>query len=100
MREAEFFFTEGEKHYILEDYTKALLYYQRTAELNPTNPTVHYKIADVFSRNQNEEDLIKASGSIETAIRLDPNNKYFYLLASNIFANLNQYTKAQEILEK
>jgi len=37
LREAEFFFTEGEKYFILEDYTKALLYFQRVAELNPDN---------------------------------------------------------------
>ena len=27
LREAEFYFTEGEKFFILEDYAKALLYY-------------------------------------------------------------------------
>ena len=45
LREAEFFFTEAEKYFILEDYAKALVYFQRVAELNPTNGTVHYKIA-------------------------------------------------------
>lgn len=99
MREAEFFFTEGEKYFILEDYTKALLYYQRTAELNPENATVHYKIAEVLSRGNKEDDLIRASISIEAALRLEKKNKYFYLLASTIYNNQTQFGKAIQALE-
>jgi tetratricopeptide (TPR) repeat protein len=99
LREAEFFFTEGEKYFILEDYTKALLYYQRTAELNPENATVHYKIAEVLSRSNKEDDLIRGSISIETALKLEKKNKYFYLLASSIYSNLTQFGKAAQILE-
>jgi len=99
LREAEFFFTEGEKYFILEDYTKALLYYQRTAELNPENATVHYKIAEVLSRGNKEDDLIRASISIEAALRLEKKNKYFYLLASTIYNNQTQFGKAIQALE-
>ena len=49
-REAEFYFTEAEKYYILEDYSKALDYYQKVLEITPESATVHYKIADVLSR--------------------------------------------------
>ncbi|PZR37251.1 MAG: hypothetical protein DI538_12870 [Azospira oryzae] len=99
LREAEFFFTEAEKYFILEDYTKALLYYQRTAELNPENGTVHYKIAEVLSRGAKQDDLIRASISIETALRLEKKNKYFYLLASNIYNSLTQFGKSVQVLE-
>ena len=85
LREAEFFFTEGEKYFILEDYTKALLFFQRVVELNPENPTVHYKIAEILSKSNKEDDLQRASFSIENAIRLEKKNKYFYLLASFTF---------------
>lgn len=99
LREAEFFFTEAQKYFILEDYSKALQYFQRVAELNPTNATVHYKIAEILSKSVKEEDLISASQSIETAIKLDQKNKYFYLLASNIYASMNQFSKATNALE-
>lgn len=99
LREAEFFFTEAEKYFILEDYTKALLYYQRTTELNPENGTVHYKIAEVLSRSNKEDDLIKASISIDNALKLEKKNKYFYLLASNIYNNLTQFGKSAQIIE-
>jgi tetratricopeptide (TPR) repeat protein len=68
LREAEFYFTEGEKYFILEDYAKALLYYQRTLEISPENATVHYKIAQVLSQSNKQEDLLKASISVENAL--------------------------------
>ncbi|MBK5278672.1 MAG: tetratricopeptide repeat protein [Bacteroidia bacterium] len=99
LREAEFFFTEGQKYFILEDYTKALLYFQRVVELNPENGTVHYKIAEVLIKSNKQEDLLKASISIESAIKFDKKNKYFYILASNIYSNLNNFEKAEKALE-
>jgi tetratricopeptide (TPR) repeat protein len=99
LREAEFYFTEGEKFFILEDYAKALLYYQRALEINPENATVHYKIADVLARSNKQEDLIKASLSIENAIRLHKTNKYFYLLAAGIYNGLAKFDKAAEAYE-
>jgi tetratricopeptide (TPR) repeat protein len=94
LREAEFYFTEGEKFFILEDYAKALLYYQRALEITPDNATIHYKIAEVLSRNNRQEDLLKASLSIESALKLEKKNKYFYLLAANIYGSLTKFDKA------
>ena len=69
LREAEFYFTEGEKFFILEDYAKALLYYQRSLEINPENGTVHYIIAEVLAKSTKQDDLVKASISIERVMR-------------------------------
>lgn len=96
LREAEFYFTEGEKYFILEDYAKALLYYQRSLEINPENATVHYKIAEVLSKSNKQDDLIKASVSIENAIRLHKKNKYFYLLAASIYNSMARFEKAAD----
>jgi tetratricopeptide (TPR) repeat protein len=98
-REAEFYFTEGEKFFILEDYAKALLYYQRALEITPENATVHYKIAEVLARSNRQEDLFKASLSIENALKLERQNKYFYLLAANIYNSLTKFDKAAETYE-
>ena len=98
-REAEFYFTEGEKFFILEDYAKALLYYQRALEITPENATVHYKIAEVLARSNRQEDLFKASLSIENALKLERQNKYFYLLAANIYNSITKFDKAAETYE-
>lgn len=98
-REAESSFIEAEKYYILEDYTKVLFYLMRVAELNPANATVHYKIAEILAKSNKEEDLIKATASIENALKLERKNKYFYLLASSIYSNLTNFSKATQMLE-
>lgn len=99
LRESEFYFTEGEKYFILEDYSKALLFYQKSLEIFPENATIHYKIAEVLSRNDKQEDLFKASLSIETALKLEKTNKYFYLLAASIYNNLARFDKSAQVYE-
>ena len=94
LREAEFYFTEGEKYFILEDYAKALIYYQKALEINPENATVHYKIAEVLASSEKQEDLAKATLSIEQALSLERKNKYYYLLAARIYSNLTRFDKA------
>ena len=100
LREAEFYFTEGEKYFILEDYAKALVYYERALEINPDNGTIHFKIAEVLSKSTKQDDLVKASVSVEQALRLEDDNKYFYLLASTIYNSLGRFEKAAEAYER
>ncbi|MBS1978864.1 MAG: tetratricopeptide repeat protein [Bacteroidetes bacterium] len=96
---AEEIFTVAEKYFILEDYAKALAYYQSALELGPENPTVHYKIAEVLSKSKKEEDHRLAITSVENALRLDKKNKYYYLLAANLYGEVNDYAKAEQTLE-
>ncbi len=95
---AELFFTEGEKFFILEDYAKALYYYQKSLELNPANGTVHYKMAEVLAKSEKPDDRLKAAISIQQALQLDKTNKYFYLLGSSIYASLGQFSKAADLI--
>lgn len=99
LREAEFYFTEAEKHFILEDYAKALIYYQKSLDINTNNATVHYKIAQVLSQSEKREDMLRATVSIEQALVLEKKNKYFYLLAAELYANLLQFDKAAKTYE-
>jgi tetratricopeptide (TPR) repeat protein len=99
LREAEFYFTEGEKYFLLEDYTKAHALFLRVAELNPGNATVHYKLAEILSKSAKQSDLENAALSIENALRLEKKNKYFYLLASSIYTSLSNFSKAEQALE-
>lgn len=99
LREAEFYFVEGEKYFILEDYAKALVYFQKSAQINPDNATVHYKMAEVLAQSQNQEDLSKAVSHAEDALKLERNNKFFYLLAAGLYANLTRFDKAAQVYE-
>ena len=100
LREAEFYFTEGEKFFILEDYAKALVYYQRALDINVDNGTVHYKMAEVLSKSNKQDDLIRASVSIENALRFEKENKYFYLLAATIYNSLGKFDRAAQAYER
>ncbi len=99
LREAESSFTEAEKYFILEDYAKALLFYQKTLELTPDNATVHFKMADLFNRGTQTTDIQKAAASIDKALALEKKNKYFYLLAANIYSGLQEFDKATQAYE-
>lgn len=98
-RDAESIFTEGMKYYILEDYTKALGSFQRVSELTPDEAMVYYKMAEIYSKSNNQDDLGKAAAHIEKALRLEKKNKHFYLLASDIYTTQNNFPKAEQTLE-
>ncbi|MCS6974797.1 MAG: tetratricopeptide repeat protein [Cyclobacteriaceae bacterium] len=98
-REAEFYFTEAEKFFMLEDYAKALAHYQKVLDIQPNNATVHYRMAEVFLRSNRPDDLQRAAQSIETALRFEQKNKYFYLLGATIYLNQTRYEQAARLYE-
>ena len=98
-REAEFYFTEAEKFFILEDYAKALGYYQKALDLFPDNATIHYKIAEVYSHSSKQSDLVEASLSIEQALKYERGNKFFYLLGVSIYSTLLKFDRAAQLYE-
>jgi tetratricopeptide (TPR) repeat protein len=99
-QEVEFLFTEGQKHFILEDYSKALLYFQQAADLQPTSAAIHFKLAEVLAKKQNGEDLRRAAAEIEWALRLERKNKFYYVQAAEIYGSLLEFKKAQQVLEE
>jgi len=99
IRQAEFLFIEGEKYFILEDYAKALTYFQKVSELDPENTAVLYKTAEILSKSNKQDDLEAAASAMEAALKLEKKNRYYYLLASNIYSNLMQFGKAEKMLE-
>jgi tetratricopeptide (TPR) repeat protein len=99
LMQAEAFFVEGEKYFILEDYTKALLFFQRSVELNPDDAGGHYKVAETLSKSTTKQDLHLAVASMDICLRLDKKNKYYYQLAAGLYANLQNFGKAAAMLE-
>jgi len=97
--QAESIFVEGEKYFILEDYTKALLFFQKAVELNPDDAGGHFKVAEVLSKSTTSDDLNLAVASVELSLKLDKKNKYYYQLAAELYANLQNFSKAASITE-
>jgi tetratricopeptide (TPR) repeat protein len=97
LREAEYQFVEGEKYFILEDYAKAMSLFQKSLELNPANATVHYKMAEIYSK---AGEPAKALSHIALSLELEKNNKYFYLAAADIYTQLSDFDNATKVLEK
>lgn len=86
-REAEYYFIEGEKYFLLEDYSRALGIFQKSLEMQPNNAAIYYKIAEIFALSN---DLDNALLHALRAKKLDGNNKYYYLLVANIYTKRNE----------
>ncbi len=94
--EAEFYFTEGEKFFILEDYAKALVLFRKSAESDPNNATAHFKMAQVY---RIMGDQVNALSEISEAIEINPQNKYFHALQAEIYTDINEYDRAAAVYE-
>lgn len=95
--EAEYYFTEGQKYFILEDYVKSMALFQKANEVAPDNATVNYKIAEVYLKGK---DLHNALPYAQKAVNLDPDNKYFYLLAAEIHTRRSEFDEAATVYEQ
>ncbi len=95
-REAEYFFTEGQKYFILEDYAKSLVLFRKSLENSPNNAAIYYKIAEVMIK---VNDLDKAQFNATKALALDDTNKYYYLLLANIHTQKGDFKEASVVFE-
>lgn len=96
-RAAEFYFIEGEKFFILEDYAKALSTFQKCLGITPENSAAYYKIAEIMYRN---EQYPGAEQNVNKAILYDNTNKYYYLLAADIATAYGDFDKATQYYEE
>jgi len=94
VRQSEYYLSEGEKYYILEDYSKAFVLFQKALEYDNNNATAYYKIGQIYSNNKEYDKALEYS---KKAIGLDPKNKYYYLLAAEIYTNQSNFEEAGNI---
>ncbi len=94
--QAEKYFIEGEKFYILEDYAKAYVFFQKSLDIIADKAACHYKIADILRIG---EDYEKAILSALKALEIDPSNKYYYVITAEIYSIMGNYKAAAEVYE-
>ncbi len=92
-RKSEYYLTEAEKYYILEDFAKSFVLYQKALEFDENNATAYYKIAQIYQRS---EEYDKSLTNAMKAVEIDPDNKYFYILLAEIYTKKNNYQSAIE----
>ncbi len=91
------YFMEAEKYYILEDYAKSLLLFQRTLEMEPDNAAVEFKIAQIYVQTG---ELTKALPYAQQSVTHDPKNKFYYHLLAQIYIKKSDFTHAASTYEK
>jgi len=97
LRQAEEYFIEGNKDYILAKYDKAFDWFQRANKLSPNKPAFLFKLAECFAQQNDVEKAIQYSSK---AHELDPSNKYYGLLLGQMFEKNKNYKEAIKIYEK
>jgi len=97
IREAEYYFTEGQKYYILEDYAKSFVLFQKCLYIDNTSAAAHYKIAQILLQG---DEIDKAVVSINETLKLEKYNKYYYLLAADLYTRQSDFERATEIYEQ
>ena len=95
--EGQYYFIEGEKFFILDDYEKAFEYFMLAHEKDPENPAINYKIAQVLSQN---EEYVKALPYALTAKEQGPENKYYYLISAELYTTMSNFKDAAVIYEE
>ncbi len=94
--QAEVIFLEGEKYFMIEDYSKSLIFFQKSMELNPENASCHYKVAQILMLGEEpDKALIYAT----KALQLDPKNKYYYIQNADIYSKQSNFAAAAQIYE-
>ncbi len=96
-QEAEYYFIEGEKQFILEDYAKAVTNFRLSIKSVPRNDVAYFKLAQIYNTTN---QLPAAKLSILKALELNSENSYYYLLAADIYTNANNLKEAAKYYEQ
>ncbi|WP_456460365.1 tetratricopeptide repeat protein [Reichenbachiella sp.] len=91
--EVDLYFLEGEKYFLLQDFSKAMTAFHKVLDLDPKNAATHYKIGQIYSENN---DIDKALPHAIFAKNYNPKNKYYYLLLAHIQTNLEDFVAVEK----
>lgn len=87
---------EGMRHYIQDNYERALQHILKGIRLNPKSSGLYYQAAVTLSKmNKNEEALVY----VDKALSLDNQNPYYYILKAHLQSTLFRYKDAAQTYE-
>jgi tetratricopeptide (TPR) repeat protein len=96
LQEAEAYFTEGMKHFMMEDYEKAVPSYQKALEITPDNAGIFYALANNYQKLKEEE---KALVFAEKAVQQDPENAIYGELLADLYVRKRKYEQAARVYQ-
>lgn len=82
LSQAEYYLTEGMKYYILDNYTKAVDYFQKAVEVDPENAGANYAMAEAYTKMKRYGEAIPYA---EKALKFDAANKYYYAMLGELY---------------
>jgi tetratricopeptide (TPR) repeat protein len=94
--QAESYFIDGQKFFLLEDYASALRSFKLAVELYPENAAINYKIAQIQNLQGNTSEALIY---IDIALKNDSNNRYYYELAAEIYREIGDFNEAAKVYE-
>jgi tetratricopeptide (TPR) repeat protein len=95
--QAEYFFAEGMKFFMLENYQKAIDQFQKSLEIDTENAGANYAIAEAYSKSGNNAEAVTYA---EKALKLDDSNKYYYQLLASLYEKDKKYTQAIKVYQE
>ncbi|MBC7448579.1 MAG: tetratricopeptide repeat protein [Hymenobacteraceae bacterium] len=94
-REAtEALFIDGVKFLEIDEPNRAFEKLVKAWQIDPTNAAVNYKLAETSAKlNQ----MLEAVAYGKAAVRLEPKNRFYYLLLAQLYTGRQQYEDAAEV---
>lgn len=82
MANAEYLMIEAQKFFLLEDYQRALAFLEKSIEVDPKNHAAYFKSAEInYTLGEYKKGII----AIKQAQSIEPTNKFYYLLAAQLY---------------
>jgi tetratricopeptide (TPR) repeat protein len=94
--EAESLFTEGMKFYMIEDYEKALGFYEKAIIIVPNNSGILYATSNTYQKLRDDN---KALSFAEKAFELSSDNLSYGELLANLYVKKENYHAAAKVYQ-
>lgn len=94
---SDFFFMDGVKFAMIDDYPKALEAFMAAYKLNPRNAAINYKIAEMYLNIRKEDEALPFAKAV---LELEENNPYYYLMLGQLYATRQQLPEAVAVFNR
>ena len=90
-------FIEASKNRIIGDYKGAMQQYETVLEKDPTNHAAMYELGRLYYEERSNEKALKLA---ESAVSLDPENKWYNLMLAEIYNVNGNYKEAAKVYDQ